>query len=280
MHARTRAAAAHRRLLCRRAVRGCGPSTVLTPARCRRPAGVQLHAERQPELHVPGEHTAGRDVHQHTAGACAAAPPRAAGRSRPRRAAQFRRSIEGLQDEWQGWTYDLLSRNCNHFCEALVEILGVGPLPGARLLSPPRRRGCRSRCAGCGADAASRRARPGAAWVNRFAVNADYALETSQTALTEVKKIWKSSADTLTLASGWLKEHLTIGAHALCACLLARPRPGRAAHAPDAHSRASAAAVWATRRAAGRAAAAAGRPRNGCRVCCCHCCRARRKRRG
>jgi hypothetical protein len=48
--------------------------------------------------------------------------------------------------------------------------------------------------------------------VNRFAVNADYALETSQTALTEVKKIWKSSADTLTLATGWLKDHLTIGA--------------------------------------------------------------------
>lgn len=50
------------------------------------------------------------------------------------------------------------------------------------------------------------------AWVNRFAVNADYALETSQTALTEVKKIWKNSADTLTLATGWLKDHLTIGA--------------------------------------------------------------------
>jgi hypothetical protein len=48
--------------------------------------------------------------------------------------------------------------------------------------------------------------------VNRFAVNADYALETSQTALTEVKKIWKSSTDTLTLATGWLKDHLTIGA--------------------------------------------------------------------
>jgi len=48
--------------------------------------------------------------------------------------------------------------------------------------------------------------------VNRFAVNADYALETSQTALTEVKKIWKNSADTLTLATGWLKDHLTIGA--------------------------------------------------------------------
>jgi hypothetical protein len=68
-----------------------------------------------------------------------------------------------------------------------VEILGVGPLP---------------------------------AWVNRFAVNADYALETSQTALTEVKKIWKSSADTLTLATGWLKEHLTIDP-----ALLAVPPP-------------------------------------------------------
>jgi hypothetical protein len=110
--------------------------------------------------------------------------------------AQFRRSIEGLQDEWQGWTYDLLSRNCNHFCEALVEILGVGPLP---------------------------------AWVNRFAVNADYALETSQTALTEVKKMWKSSTDTLQNATGWIKDHLTIGAtralpvHSSCTPELTRP---------------------------------------------------------
>jgi hypothetical protein len=93
---------------------------------------------------------------------------------------QFRRSIEGLQDEWQGWTYDLLSRNCNHFCEALVEILGVGPLP---------------------------------AWVNRFAVNADYALETSQTALTEVKKMWKSSTDSVQAATNWVKDRLpAIGA--------------------------------------------------------------------
>ena len=56
--------------------------------------------------------------------------------STPRAPPQFRRSIEGLQDEWQGWTYDLLSRNCNHFCEALVEILGVGPLPGACVSVP------------------------------------------------------------------------------------------------------------------------------------------------
>ena len=132
--------------------------------------------------------------------------------------AQFRRSIEGLQDEWQGWTYDLLSRNCNHFCEALVEILGVGPLPGAR----PLVRACTVTHARAHARMAERppaRFRLlflpspcAAAWVNRFAVNADYALETSQTALTEVKKIWKSSADTLTLATGWLKDHLTIGA--------------------------------------------------------------------
>ena len=83
------------------------------------------------------------------------------------------------------------------------------------------------------------------AWVNRFAVNADYALETSQTALTEarpasahppisaaaawtlrspsgaspsapmpaaaicqVKKIWKNSTDTLATATGWIKDHL------------------------------------------------------------------------
>lgn len=104
---------------------------------------------------------------------------------------QFRRSIEGLQDEWQGWTYDLLSRNCNHFCEALVEILGVGPLP---------------------------------AWVNRFAVNADYALETSQTALTEVKKMWKSSSDSIQQATGWIKDHLTIGARARTV-MPALPRP-------------------------------------------------------
>ena len=129
---------------------------------------------------------------------------------------QFRRSIEGLQDEWQGWTYDLLSRNCNHFCEALVEILGVGPLPGA---PPPLDSSAARSCSPCRAHVShaacsrARRALPRpTAWVNRFAVNADYALETSQTALTEVKKIWKSSADTFTLATGWLKDNLTIGA--------------------------------------------------------------------
>ena len=123
---------------------------------------------------------------------------------------QFRRSIEGLQDEWQGWTYDLLSRNCNHFCEALVEILGVGPLPGAcenRAFAHAQR----ASFAAIVADSLC-----ASAWVNRFAVNADYALETSQTALTEVKKIWKNSADTLTLATGWLKDHLTIGVQGLC----------------------------------------------------------------
>jgi 3-hydroxy-3-methylglutaryl CoA synthase len=63
-----------------------------------------------------------------------------------------------------------------------VEILGVGPLP---------------------------------AWVNRFAVNADYCLEASQTALTEVKKAWKASADSLQHASGWIQDKLTIGALSL-----------------------------------------------------------------
>ena len=45
---------------------------------------------------------------------------------------QFRRSIEGLQDEWQGWTYDLLSR-----CDAqlLLRAKFQPALPDASLLS-------------------------------------------------------------------------------------------------------------------------------------------------
>ncbi|KAG0486638.1 hypothetical protein HPP92_008733 [Vanilla planifolia] len=34
-----------------------------------------------------------------------------------------------LQREWTGISYDLLSRNCNHFCDAFCEGLGVPKLP-------------------------------------------------------------------------------------------------------------------------------------------------------
>ncbi len=34
-----------------------------------------------------------------------------------------------LSQEWNGSSYDPLSRNCNHFCDALCERLGVQKLP-------------------------------------------------------------------------------------------------------------------------------------------------------
>ena len=34
-----------------------------------------------------------------------------------------------LADEWPGRSYDLLRRNCCHFCDVLAKHLGVQPLP-------------------------------------------------------------------------------------------------------------------------------------------------------
>ncbi|GMI76481.1 hypothetical protein like AT4G25660 [Hibiscus trionum] len=52
--------------------------------------------------------------------------------------------LRELSREWPGTSYDLLSRNCNHFCDELCERLGVQKLPG---------------------------------WVNRFANTGDAAVE-------------------------------------------------------------------------------------------------------
>ncbi|XP_050385048.1 uncharacterized protein LOC126801670 [Argentina anserina] len=38
--------------------------------------------------------------------------------------------LRELSREWPGFTYDLLSKNCNHFCDELCERLGVPRLPG------------------------------------------------------------------------------------------------------------------------------------------------------
>ncbi|XP_024175795.1 uncharacterized protein LOC112181637 isoform X2 [Rosa chinensis] len=38
--------------------------------------------------------------------------------------------LRELSREWPGFTYDLLSKNCNHFCDELCERLGVPKLPG------------------------------------------------------------------------------------------------------------------------------------------------------
>ncbi|CAA0826399.1 PPPDE putative thiol peptidase family protein [Striga hermonthica] len=38
--------------------------------------------------------------------------------------------LRELSREWPGHSYDLLSKNCNHFCDELCERLGVPKLPG------------------------------------------------------------------------------------------------------------------------------------------------------
>ncbi|XP_073292937.1 deSI-like protein At4g17486 [Primulina huaijiensis] len=38
--------------------------------------------------------------------------------------------LRELSREWPGYSYDLLSKNCNHFCDVLCERLGVPKLPG------------------------------------------------------------------------------------------------------------------------------------------------------
>lgn len=58
-----------------------------------------------------------------------------------------------MRAEWQGNTYDLLARNCCHFCETFAAELGVGPIPG---------------------------------WLNRFATNADATIAFTSEAISTV----------------------------------------------------------------------------------------------
>ncbi|CAI9274037.1 unnamed protein product [Lactuca saligna] len=61
---------------------------------------------------------------------------------------QFNQILRELSREWPGNCYDLLSKNCNHFCNEFCERLGVPKLPG---------------------------------WVNRFANAGDTAVEIAET---------------------------------------------------------------------------------------------------
>ncbi|KAL2643309.1 hypothetical protein R1flu_010896 [Riccia fluitans] len=60
-----------------------------------------------------------------------------------------------MSREWQGCSYDLLSRNCNHFCEAFCTRLGVDKLP---------------------------------LWVNRFAKTGDAAVEVAGNTVEKLKQ--------------------------------------------------------------------------------------------
>lgn len=45
-------------------------------------------------------------------------------------AVQVARIIRRLKVEWPGRSYNLLNRNCCHFCEDICHQLGIGPVPG------------------------------------------------------------------------------------------------------------------------------------------------------
>lgn len=63
--------------------------------------------------------------------------------------------LRELSREWPGSSYDLLSRNCNHFCDAFCELLDVPKLPG---------------------------------WVNRFANAGDAAMEVAGNTATKLRQ--------------------------------------------------------------------------------------------
>ncbi|XP_044469016.1 deubiquitinase DESI2-like [Mangifera indica] len=63
--------------------------------------------------------------------------------------------LRELSRDWPGSSYDLLSRNCNHFCDEFCERLGVPKLPG---------------------------------WVNRFANAGDAAMEVAGTTALRLKQ--------------------------------------------------------------------------------------------
>lgn len=79
-----------------------------------------------------------------------------------------------LGREWAGSSYDVLSRNCNHFCDVFCERLGVQKLP---------------------------------AWVNRFAHAGDVAVEAAETT---IKRLRQAKTDFVS-ASKFVYRFLTRG---------------------------------------------------------------------
>jgi len=93
--------------------------------------------------------------------------------------ARVRSVIAVLQAQWPGCEYDLLGKNCNHFCEAFGAMLGV---PG-----PP-------------------------AWVNRFATQAEATVKTVNYALEQISLIGGEIGSAATAAADWLAGAFSGGA--------------------------------------------------------------------
>ena len=43
---------------------------------------------------------------------------------------QVKQVVAELKERWQGKEYDILTRNCNHFCQEFAQRLGVSNIPG------------------------------------------------------------------------------------------------------------------------------------------------------
>ena len=85
--------------------------------------------------------------------------------------ARVRSVIAVLQVQWPGAAYDLLARNCNHFCQAFAEMIGVGPAP---------------------------------AWVNRFAHQADATVNAVTYARDQTRMVVEEIGLAATAATNWL----------------------------------------------------------------------------
>ncbi|CAM8969322.1 unnamed protein product [Rhodiola kirilowii] len=86
--------------------------------------------------------------------------------------------LRELSREWPGHSYDLLAKNCNHFCEEFCERLGVPKLPG---------------------------------WVNRFANAGDAALEVAENTAVRLKQ-----AKTEIVSASKIAYRFLAGGHIKC----------------------------------------------------------------
>ncbi|KAG2425943.1 hypothetical protein HXX76_013316 [Chlamydomonas incerta] len=86
---------------------------------------------------------------------------------------EIKEIMSRLKRAWAGISYDLLQRNCCHFCEELCAELGVPPPP---------------------------------AWLNRFAQGADATVKLTNEASALAKRVSANLSQTATVSANWLRE--------------------------------------------------------------------------
>lgn len=83
--------------------------------------------------------------------------------------------ISRLKIEWPGASYNLLNRNCCHFCEDLSKELGVGPVPG---------------------------------WLNRFAAGAEATLNFADKVAVSWSNLSNQMQQTTQQSTSWIKNSI------------------------------------------------------------------------